>query len=733
MLARHWNVRRTQIVVLAAALLTAGWLGASASAAAGLDKLDASLKLIPEDAAFYSSMMRNREQFEAIRRSNAWAKIEKMPVVQMAFQMYQAQLGAEGSPPAQIEAALNNPETRKIIDLLADMVSEEIFVYGDESCTDFLKLFQRVNAAQSYGPMAMQASGQDEGRHPGQLKAAAVLSALAQNADLIAVPNLLVGFKLKNANLAKEQLIKLEAIGNILLESNEQTKGRFQKTKVGANEYLVLKLDGAMIPWDNVLLEKLQEAELSPGDAQKVIDRLKAAKLLVALGLHDDYLVCSIGSSLQCLEKLGQGKRLIDRPELKPLEQYVDKPLTSIGYANEKLNRAANDQAGNVNELLKLVDGALSQAGLPDELAGRIRKDAAELAESAKKLFPQAGAAMMLSFLTDKGLEGYQYNWGERGMIDGSKHLTLLDHVGGNPLLAVVSRSKVNVADYDAAIQWVKRAYAYVEEFAMPAMPEEEREKTQQFLDGAMPLLARLDKANREMLLPALADGQMALVVDGKLSSKQFVAAMPEMDKPMPMVEPALVWGVSDAKLLKQAMGEYREVINGLIDVLRQLDGAEVPDEMQIPELQATQSASGAIYAIPVPEELGLDAKIAPNFALSDGVAVLSLSRDHSERLLKSMPLSADGLFERVARPRAMVVWFDWAALVRASAPWVEYALDQIASEKDMSADQKAAIAQQVQTVLEVLQALRSITSESYFDGDATVTHTLLEIRDVEK
>ena len=123
------------------------------SPAGELDKLDTSLKLIPDDAAFYSSMMRNREQFEAIAKSNAWAKIMEMPVVQMGLSLYNMQLANPDSSPAKIDAALKNPEMRKILDLLADMASDEVFVYGDKNFVDFMKLFQIVNGANSFGPL----------------------------------------------------------------------------------------------------------------------------------------------------------------------------------------------------------------------------------------------------------------------------------------------------------------------------------------------------------------------------------------------------------------------------------------------------------------------------------------------------------------------------------------------------------------------------------------------------
>jgi hypothetical protein len=40
-------------------------------------------------------------------------------------------------------------------------------------------------------------------------------------------------------------------------------------------------------------------------------------------------------------------------------------------------------------------------------------------------------------------------------------------------------------------------------------------------------------------------------------------------------------------------------------------------------------------------------------------------------------------------------------------------------------------VIQQVHTVLEILRSLRSVTCESYADGEAEVTHAITEIHDV--
>jgi hypothetical protein len=207
MSARYRQSLLSWLSVLTLALLAAGWLWPQPAAAGALDKLDSSLKLIPEDAAFYSSMMRNRERFEAVRHSNALAKILAMPIVQQGLAFYNAQLATPGSNVAQIAEALKNPESRKVLDLAAEMASDEIFIYGDKGFAEFVKLFQIANTAQSYSPLTALLSGQGAFIDPNQVRAKAVLTALANNAELIRVPNLIVGFKVKNSELAKEQLV----------------------------------------------------------------------------------------------------------------------------------------------------------------------------------------------------------------------------------------------------------------------------------------------------------------------------------------------------------------------------------------------------------------------------------------------------------------------------------------------------------------------------------------------
>ena len=73
------------------------------------------------------------------------------------------------------------------------------------------------------------------------------------------------------------------------------------------------------------------------------------------------------------------------------------------------------------------------------------------------------------------------------------------------------------------------------------------------------------------------------------------------------------------------------------------------------------------------------------------------------------------------------------APLVDAVTPWVNLAMEKISEGSEGAFGMSAGIAAQVNTVLEVLKVLRTVTSESYFEDDVLVTHTLIQIRDIEQ
>ncbi|MGD0900655.1 MAG: hypothetical protein ABR915_22715 [Thermoguttaceae bacterium] len=399
-------------------------------------KADLAVDLVPNDAAFYGSMLRNREQWEIVAKSRAWAKLKALPIVQTGLMVYGLQAMNPESVPGKIEAALRGPEVKKALDLARDMASQEMFVYGGRGTIDFLGLCQQVIGAMRYGPAIAQLTGKGKEMSPDKIQQKVIVSALCQNVSLIKAPDLVIGFRVKDLDLARRELKQLEDLASNALAAKPELKARLKKATVAGHEYLTLSLDGGMLPWDRGIADQLRELESQPGDVDKLVEQLKKTTLVVAIGLRDDYLLVSIGPSTEALARLGHGPSLRTRPELAPLGKFADKPLVSIGYVSKPMIAHLKGGKRDIDQLLGMVDKFLPALNLPEDANSEIRKDAAALVADLKRFVPEPGAMFALGFLVPGGSETYSYDWGEHGELDASKPLSLLEHVGGSPFLA---------------------------------------------------------------------------------------------------------------------------------------------------------------------------------------------------------------------------------------------------------------------------------------------------------
>ncbi len=746
--------RHTRAGIVTIGLLAlAAMLGSAPgdAAAADLGRVAPSLELIPADASLYSTMLHMREQVEAIRDSKAVAKIMQMPIVQMGLAQLKAEAERPGSFPAEALEVMKKPEVRELLALAEDMFSEEVFFYADDKLIGTVDLLQQTFGAFQSMPLMMAMQG-GPSQFDEDMQLAVMLTMLGENLDLLELPNVVVGFKLSDKALAEKQLAKLEALATQAFAQVPELQGRFKRKKVGPGEYLVVELDAKMIPWDEIPTDRLEEFVERPGDVEKLLAKVKGMTLAVCLGIRGDYLLLSIGSSTDCLASLGQGDLLADRPEFEPVGRFSDQRITSIGYVSKAMMTQVSWNAEDIDALVELADGALPQLGLPVNLSIRIHDDVKKLADDLKRNIPTPGASLKFAFTTGDGQESYSYDWARPASRHTPEPLTLLNHLGGSPLAAYVSRSKTAPQSYAMAVKWIKIGWGYVEDFGLVQMPPPQRKDFNRVLGMVLPLVKRADVATREMLLPALEDGQGGIVLDAKLKSRQFIEALPPTPKPMPMLEPALIFGVSDAPLLREAVAEYWSIGNDTIKLIRKLN-PDAPLDFKIPKPKTIETPVGTVYAYRFPKELGVDRRIALNAGLSDNVAVLSMSRPHTVRLLTETPLETPGVLD-AETPLISAGVFDWAGLVDAATPWIELAARQIVLEttrrddRKMMPDEKsdpaeplppaddnprmAFVLDQVDTVLEVLKCLRRVTSRTYVEDGATVRHTVTEYRDLE-
>ena len=78
--------------------------------------------------------------------------------MKMAWQMYETQAACPRPAPPRSKRPWKTPRFRTCWRLLADMFSDEVFVYGDADMVDSLGLMQEVGGAMRYGPGAGRSS-----------------------------------------------------------------------------------------------------------------------------------------------------------------------------------------------------------------------------------------------------------------------------------------------------------------------------------------------------------------------------------------------------------------------------------------------------------------------------------------------------------------------------------------------------------------------------------------------
>ena len=700
--------------------------------AADLDKVDAALRLLPADTAFYSGMLHNKEQLQALTGSKAWAKLNALPAVKFARQTIDAQLANAQDPrAAAVLQSLRQPENQELLAMLGDAVSGEVFVYGGETVQGFVELLSRVNGAGRFGPALAMMTGQAAGKNPNEIQARYYLHVLGQNVELIRAPDLVFGFKVTDEKRVERQLKRLEdlvqSLGPML---PPPLQNRFKRAKVGDASFLNFTVDGSLVPWDQIPIKDYEEKD---GEFDPLLKKLRSTKLSLSLGVHHGYLLLALGESPAGIARIGgPGERLSARPEFKPLAKFGDRRLTSIGYISKSLRQKSGLSAKDLDAMAADLQSALGHAKLPEDKVQAINKDLERLARDLKKNLPELGPSVEFSFLSDRGHEGYTYDYGTHPALDGGKPLTILEHAGGDPIFVGAVRGKSDPAAYKTLVKWIKVAYGHAEDIIQANLDDEQREKYKEVAKELFPLLKRLDEITGNLLLPSLADGQAAFVLDARWKSKQWHEQAPATPAAMPMFEIGLLLGVSNAEQFEKAMASYRALANDAIAKAKQMaPPGQIPD-VEIPAPQTESVKGGKLVWYPIPPEIGLDKQVSPTAGLSRRVAILTLSRGHTERLLAPTPLKATGgPLGDAKRPLAAASCFNFNALVSGATPWVMFGVETAKLPPLPGGDGDPDWPGQVRTLLEVLKCYRGTTSASYLEDGVLVTHTESVVEDL--
>jgi len=792
------------LAVAATGIVPAAWQPRAARAA---DPLAApGVAMIPQDAAFVSSTLRLREQWQRFANSNAYAALRRLPAVARALDTVEEQKLQPGSPLSMLATFLELPENTQALELLDDMISSDTFVYGEPSCITVLQLVKKIQQAQNAAGVLRLASGgsslggmaieveemeemeeddddeddddeddddeDDDGPRARRKKKAAaarsgvirpvrlqatdvdeplsaddvttrlVIKTLADNTDLIVVPDIVWGFKTTKADAGKSQLKRIEVLAKLFTQANPALADSLERRKVAGGDIITFTIKP-----EADLIRTAAEVEDQQEEVEKIIARVEKLRLVIGLGLIGDRVILSIGDSIDHLEKLalpgGDAKGLLATKPFAPLLAHKDKRITAISYLSQPLQAVLAASADDLEQLAEMSDTVADLADLPDGAAEEARRMLQSIAAGYKRRLPVPGPWMSFSFLAEQGYEGYAWDWSKNLPFDGGKRLDLLEHVGGAPLAALAFRVKNDPDQFEDFASWADMGWSFFRKYLLPKADENDQETFAEVDEHLAPVARKMVGIVRTKILPALAEGQLAFVIDGKTTTKQPHQALPAASEPLPLLEPAIVLGLTDPKLFREGLSDLFELSDELVDAVREVNPDAVPAEYRVPEPAKTKVEGGTLWSFALPGS-GFDEKVQPSIGVGDDAAVLSLVPRQVGRLLTDIRLETGSGLTKFEEPLAAAAALDFAGLIDSLQPWLVYLTRYgCVAQRDGVVDpgeelgpddenpQAKDALEQGKVVLEALKSLRVAVAEMAVQDDATVTHWRNVIRDM--
>jgi hypothetical protein len=773
----------------AAALVAASGLVFSSASAADAGALAGSgVTVVPADAAFFSATLRSRQQFDALVASNAYKSIRALPGLKRALDSLEEQRTMPGSPLAMIETFMQLPENEQALDLLRDMVSSDTFVYGEPSCIPLIRLARKLQQAQqAAGLLTPDGIGVDfdfdveiedveepedddeaaspraptrivpvrladaaEQLSPEQLQKRLVAESLVDNIELIVVPDVVWGFKTTKREAGVSQLKRLEVLAKLVVQTNPDLADSLARKKIGGGEFVTFTLDGSRLPWRDLREQMADEV----GDVEgldAVFDRLEALELVVAVGLIGDWVVLSLGDSTDHLQKLtiandkpATGGSLLDQKPFAPLLAHKDRKITGINYISGELAAAIAAAPDDLEPLLDALPDAAEAVGYPAAAAEAARDWLGEAAADYGKRLPVPGPWMSYAFLGDQGYEGYAWDWSRNQRLDGAKRLDLLEHAGGAPLAVLVSRFKADPTLFDDLVAFVSGGLDFVRDWGLPDESDEDAEVFAAFDEHVVPLGEQFVTALRDKILPSLADGQVGFVIDAKSKTKKPQRDLPSSAEPLPLVEPAIVLPLADAKLFREGLNDLFALSDELVDAIRKMSPDAVPAGYRVPDPEKSKAEGGTVWSFALPDS-GIDEQIRPSIGVGEKAAVFSLAPNQAARMLVATKLETGSGLSAFEEPLAGAAVLDFAGLVDAIAPWITFGAryacvseresGQVDPDEELAADdeneQAKEALQHAAVVIEAIKCFRAAVAETSFIDDAAVTHWRNVIRDL--
>lgn len=743
---RPW--RSAGFVLSAAAM----WI-AAASAHAAQPK--SSLEFVPADAHVYVSVSRLGEHARSIAKSNWWAEVQKSAAFRRAIQGVLPGGDPDGDPDvdaelpaaAQIFADLSN---LPLYSLAGEMASEEIFFYSDRRAVDLVALSSEFseNMYVAYTSIGfMFATGQFDFFNADieNIMAERILRPVRDNLDKVAVPHLVVGFKIKDPKNAELVLARQvdrfrEMLSDLAL--NAPSDKVLEETVDGANCW-IWRFEGESIPWPAVF-------DISgdvPPAIEPVFAHLRKLKGVVTLCVHDGYVLLAVADSPAWIEKLGTGPLLADREDFAPLKKLADRPITGIGYTSREARAAWVFDETDVANLIKSVKHALEASSVAADTSKAVGRALDGMADDLRPHLPRPGSMLTIAHTSDQGIEFTTFDRSEPIHVDGSKPLAILDHVGPAPIAFWAGRGKGTEECYRAWSKTVAGGYELIEKYAFPAMQTEVQTQVVPFFNKMKVVAKRFDRAMRDLVLPPLEGGDAALVLSARQPDSPWTLGGPESEVKVAMPLPAWAVTVKDTDQLQAGIKEMHGVYNDAMSAYAETAPFAEPFT-KLEDPKSREFDEGTIHWHVLPKQWGADKRIAPNYGLAKNLAVFSLVPLDTRDMLATTTLKLPAPLDDRSQPLAAATYIDVpracevaAGVMLLGAPFRYEWVEEVHTDEDGNifterrqvpvAGGGAASAKDFQQWAALAKAMPSYASATKVEGSTTVTHGILRIVDL--
>jgi len=700
---------------------------------------DLGIGLIPDDAAFLSSTLRGKEQYDRIVSSNAFASLKELKSVAKALDELAKQQTQPGNPMALAMMMMQMPDNQEAISLLQDMVSTDTFVFGTSSWVTVSKLFKKLQSAQQAANIATLTKGTDLDLDTDATLNRLIAETLAANTDEIVIPDLVWGFHTTQVDAAKKQLDRIEGFATSMAQSQPMLADAVAREKIGTGDFITVTIK----PDPNLIKMAISNTVKFDGmkeELERILERVGELQFVVALGIVKEHVVLSIGGGTEHLETMGSTVgSLLDTKPFKVVRDSSEKPLTSIWYRSQKLAKAWETSPEDIEQAKKFASTVAKANELTPEATAEAEKLVEELLEGYVSRMPEAGPWLAYSYLTDTGYAGEEWNWAKNLPWNGSKPLSL-DHFGGDPLAVIALRTKTDPEQFEAFVSWANSLRQFVSNAIVSTGDDDTQEGFRTFDEKIVPLGEELTATVREKFVPALKNGQFGFVLDGKASTTKLQTSLPASTEPLPLIEPAIVLALDDDKLFREGLSDIFALSDKLLSVIREIDEDAIPSEYRIPDPEEQEAEGGNLWTFALPES-GLDEQIQLSIGIGSNAAVFSFTPKQAERILAGSPIQLEGDFSQNLAAAAIL---DWVAFANAIEPWATYVIrcGGVQQEKgtldpsqtigpDSETEEVTDALEQLATIFDVFRCLKSATAKTSIEEDATVTRWQNRIEDL--